>query len=325
LEAKRRLRTEDEKHKPIQHRILTGVPPQAGRLAVVTGATGGLGFETAVALARASMDVIVAGRNEARGREALRRIRPLAPDALIRFEKLDLADLRSVSAFADRLREAGRAVDLLVNNAGVMALPRRRVTADGFEMQLGSNYLGHFALTGLLLPLVRRSRWPRVVQVSSIAHRCGAIRFHDLHWESGYKPWAAYSQSKLAMLLFAFELQRRSDQHGWGLLSNAAHPGFARTDLIANGPGTRSLLACLSLSLGSVVSQSASDGALPTLFAATSPEVQPAGYYGPRGFFGLRGRPTLSIPARRARDRNVARRLWEVSEQLTGVRFPGAG
>jgi NAD(P)-dependent dehydrogenase (short-subunit alcohol dehydrogenase family) len=270
------------------------------------------------------MDVIIAGRNEARGREAIRRIRPLAPDALIRFEKLDLADLRSVAAFAGRVRESGRAVDLLVNNAGVMALPIRHETADGFEMQLGSNYLGHFALTGLLLPLLRRSRWPRVVQVSSLAHRCGAIRFHDLHWERGYKPWAAYSQSKLAMLLFAFELQRRSDQHGWGLLSNAAHPGFARTNLIANGPGKRSLLARLSLSVGSVMSQSASDGALPTLFAATSPDVQPAGYYGPRGFLGLRGRPTLSIPASRARDRNVARKLWEVSEKMVGVQWPGS-
>ena len=288
---------------------------------MVTGAASGLGYEIALALAQGCADVIVAGRNEGKGREAVAKIRTLAPGALVRFEKLDLADLGSVAAFAGRLRANGRPVDLLVNNAGVMALPKRRLTADGFEMQLGINYLGHFALTGLMLPLLRESRSPRVVQMSSRAHRYGKIRFDDLHGERRYRPWAAYFQSKLATLLFARELQRRSDAHGWGLLSSAVHPGFAQTGLVENGPGARGLLARLSRSLGRVVSQSAADGALPALFAAASTDAQPGGFYGPGGLLELAGPPAAAYVSRRARDRAVARQLWQVSEQLTGVKW----
>ena len=217
------------------------VPPQAGRLAVVTG-TGGLGYETALVLAQHGAEVILAGRNEQKGRDAIRKIKAFARGATVRFELLDLADLASITAFANRLAAEDRPVDLLVNNAGVMALPSRRMTVDGFELQFGTNYLGHFALTARLLPLLERGRAARVVEVSSGAHRLGgAIHFADLQWERSYKPWAAYAQSKLAMLMFALELQRRSDQAGWGLMSTAAHPGYARTELIANGPGlTRS-------------------------------------------------------------------------------------
>ncbi|MGO9336209.1 MAG: oxidoreductase [Terracidiphilus sp.] len=298
------------------------IPPQTGKQVVVTGATGGLGYEIALALAQGCADVIIAGRNEPEGREVAARIRVLAPKALVRFEKLDLADLASVTAFARRLGAVGRPLDLLVNNAGVMALPTRRVTADGFEMQLGTNYLGHFALTGLLLPLLRASRHPRVVQVSSLAHRFGQIRFDDLHGERGYRPWEAYSQSKLATLLFARELQRRSNAYRWGLLSYAVHPGYAQTNLFANGPGARSVLAMLHRSLGRAVSQSAADGAQPALYAAVSASAQPGGFYGPDGLFELAGRPAHAHVSSRARDVAVARRLWEVSEELTGVRWP---
>ncbi|HXR40696.1 MAG TPA: SDR family oxidoreductase [Terracidiphilus sp.] len=298
------------------------IPPQAGRLVVVTGATSGLGYEVALALAQGCADVIVAGRKEARGREAAARIRSQAPNALVRYEKLDLADLASVAAFANRLGAADRPLDLLVNNAGVMAMPQRRVTADGFEMQLGTNYLGHFALTGRLLPLLRLSRYPRVVQVSSLTHRFGKIRFDDLQGEHSYGPWRAYFQSKLATLLFAGELQRRSDAHGWGLQSSAVHPGYAQTNLFANGVGPRSVLSLLSGSLGRVVSQSAAKGAQAALFAAASGDAQPGGFYGPGGMLELTGRPVAAHISNRARDLAVARKLWQVSVQLTGVTWP---
>lgn len=301
--------------------IGSNIPPQAGKLAVVTGATGGLGYEIALALAQGCADVIIAGRNDAKGRGAAGKIRTLAPKALVRFEKLDLASLKSIATFAERLAGAGRAVDLLVNNAGVMALPKRRITPDGFEMQFGTNYLGHFALTGRLLPLLCRSRSPRVVQVSSLAHHFGKIRFDDLHGESVYSPWGAYSQSKLATLLFARELQWQSDAHGWGLLSSAVHPGCAKTDLYANGPGTRSLSTFLHRLLGRVVTQSAAEGAQPALFAVSSAHIEPGGYYGPGGMLGLNGHPVAAQASKRASDQAVARRLWQVSEQMTGVRW----
>ena len=291
-------------------------------MAVVTGATGGLGYELALALAQGCADVVLAGRDESKGRAAENQIRLLAPNALVRFEKLDLARLSSVATFAGRLRSSGRPVDILVNNAGVMALPKRLLTVDGFEMQLGTNYLGHFALTALLLPLLRDGRTRRVVQMSSLAHRFGEIRFDDLQGERSYSPWGAYAQSKLASLLFARELQRQSDAHGWNLLSSAVHPGFARTNLIANGPGTRSAAARLSRWLGRALGQSAESGAQAAVFAATSDDVQPGGFYGPAGMLELTGPPMAAHVAKRAMQEDVAARLWQVSEQLTGVRWP---
>jgi NAD(P)-dependent dehydrogenase (short-subunit alcohol dehydrogenase family) len=297
------------------------VPSQAGRLAVVTG-TGGLGYETALVLARHDAEVILAGRNEGKGREAIRRITALAPGASVRFELLDLADIASVAAFSNRLRAQGRPIDLLINNAGVMTPPYRRATADGFELQFGTNYLGHFALTAQLLPLLERGRGPRVVEVSSGAHRLGgAIHFDDLQWERTYKPWGAYAQSKLAMLMFALELQRRSDAAGWGLMSNAAHPGFARTELIANGPGADARLTKINNALRPFLSHSAADGALPVLFAATSPEAKGGGYYGPTGPFELIGASGSAVIGSHAKDLGVARKLWEISEELTGARW----
>jgi len=297
------------------------IPPQTGRLAVVTGATGGLGYELSLMLARGCADVILAGRDEVKGRAAVHGIRALAPHALVRFEKLDLARLASVAAFAARLRSLGRPVDMLINNAGVMALPRRVLTVDGFEMQLGTNYLGHFALTALLLPLLRASRTRRVVQVSSLAHRFGRIRFDDLQGERQYRAWTAYSQSKLAALLFTRELQKQSDAHGWGLLSTAVHPGYARTNLIANGPGPKSLIARFSRSLGRVFSHSAENAARSAVFAATSNAVQPGGFYGPNGILELTGLPAHARVSARALEDEAAAELWQVSERLTGVRW----
>jgi NAD(P)-dependent dehydrogenase (short-subunit alcohol dehydrogenase family) len=297
------------------------IPSLEGRTAVITGATGGLGYETAQALAGAGATVVVTGRSDSRGRDALQRIRGKFPDARISYETLDLASLASIQDFAARCAAAHASVDVLVNNAGVMALPLRRTTADGFEMQFGTNYLGHYALTARLLPQLRRGDQPRVVNLSSIAHRSGKIDFSDLQGERAYAPWKAYRQSKLAMLMFALELQRRSDAAGWGLMSNAAHPGIARTDIISNGLGAGSVLSQLSKLLPSLISQSAAAGALPTLFAATSPEARGGSYYGPNGFYEVKGSPRLAKIQPQAMDIAAARRLWDVSAELTGVAF----
>lgn len=291
--------------------------PQTGRVAVVTGA-GGLGFENALELARAGTQVIIAGRNPSRGNDAVAHIRQRVPHASVRFELLDLASLASVSAFGTRLRAQCERIDLLINNAAVMMPPKRRMTADGFELQLGTNYLGHFALTAQLLPLLRKGSKRRVVTISSIAARKGAIHFADLQAERVYHPLAVYSQSKLACLMFAFELQRQSDAAGWGLSSCAAHPGMARTDLVANGTGWFSAFGVIRLLFAKILFQSAADGALPTLFAATSASAEGGGYFGPDKFSEMRGAPMPAKAPMQALDTNVAKRLWEVSEQLTG-------
>src|SRR5258708_24820607 len=235
------------------------IPPLNGKTAVITGATGGLGYETALALAGAGAQVVLTGRNDTKGRDALQTIRARVANARIVYENLDLASLASVADFGKRFASAHASLDLLINNAGVMALPQRQVTADGFEMQFGTNYLGHYALTAHLLPWLRRGHQPRVVSLSSLVHRWGAIDFDDLQGSRSYAPHQAYGQSKLAMLMFALELQRRSDAAGWGLMSNAAHPGYARTDLIANGPGTSGLVWQINKLLRPFVRQSGSE------------------------------------------------------------------
>jgi NAD(P)-dependent dehydrogenase (short-subunit alcohol dehydrogenase family) len=298
------------------------IPSQNGKLAVVTGATGGLGYETALALARAGTEVLVTGRNTEKGRIAIEQIKRTVPSAKVRFAMLDLASLASIRAFAASMLANGRPLDLLINNAGVMDLPTRRLTEDGFELQFGTNHLSHFALTALLLPLLRKAQAPRVVNVSSLAHRGGKIDFANLQAERKYNSWAAYQQSKLANLLFTSELQRRSDAYGWGLMSNAAHPGYARTELIPNGPGTGGLKGIGMKVIGSFMSHSAAAGALPTLFAATAPEAAPNGYYGPNGFYELKGPVAPAKVFPQAKDEAVARKLWEVSEQLTAVKWP---
>lgn len=295
------------------------IPSQSGRSAVVTG-TGGLGYEDSLALARAGCRVIVAGRNPDKGGEAVARIRAEVADADVRFEELDLANLASVRAFADRMKAQDR-LDLLINNAGVMVPPARKTTHDGFELQFGTNHLGHFALTGLLLPLLRRSERARVVSLSSIAAPRGAIDFENLDAGRSYDAMSAYSQSKLACLMFAFELQRLSDARGWNLASIAAHPGVARTDLLHNGPGRTSIHGLVRTCLPFLF-QPVAQGALPTLFAATASEAVPGGYYGPHRLGETRGYPSAAKVPPQARDQAVAARLWEVSEALSGVRWP---
>lgn len=294
------------------------IPSQFGKTVIVTGATSGLGYETALALARAGADVILTGRDDRKGQAALDKIGRDVIGAKVAYEHLDLASLASVADFAQRM-DAQPSLDLLINNAGVMALPRRQTTADGFEMQFGTNHLGHFALTARLLPLLRRASAPRVVSVSSLAHRTGWIDFNDLQGARLYSAWKAYGQSKLACLMFALELQRRSDAAGWKLISNAAHPGFARTNLFASGPG--GLLSLATDFAAPLLGQSAADGARPILFAATSPDAKPGGYYGPGGLGELRGAPARASIMPQARDTATAAKLWEVSETLTGVSF----
>lgn len=298
-----------------------GIPDQTGKFAIVTG-TGGLGYETALELASRGAQVVLAGRSPAKGAESVAKILAEVPGAKIRFEELDLASLASIAAFAERMKASLPALDILVNNAGVMTPPMRRTTSDGFELQFGTNHLGHFALTAHLLPLLRAAKNPRVTTVSSGMHHIGRIDFDDLQSEKKYRPAAAYSQSKLANLMFAFELQRRSDAKGWGIMSNAAHPGYALTQLIPNGPGTRGLSYQFSRFLALFLAHSPAAGALPTLFGATSVDARPAGYYGPSGTFGLIGPPDTARPSKRSRDKDVAAHLWDVSEKLTGVWFP---
>lgn len=305
---------------------IADIPRQSGKLAVVTGATGGLGYETALALAGAGATVVLAGRSDKKGHDAIARIRRQYPQAAVRFARLDLASQASVTTFAERLLAEGAALDLLINNAGVMAVECRQVTADGFELQFATNYLGHFALTARLLPLLQRSPLARVVSLSSNAHRQGTITFDDLQLAQGYGPWKAYGQSKLAMLLFALELQRRSDASRWGLLGMAAHPGYARTELVANGPAAGqggAMIRRIEGLIGPLFGQSAAAGALPTLFAATAPQVRAGGYYGPGGWAEMRGAPAPATITPRASDSGVAAHLWERSVELTGVDFRG--
>jgi NAD(P)-dependent dehydrogenase (short-subunit alcohol dehydrogenase family) len=298
------------------------IPPQHGRTAVVTG-TGGLGFEDALALARAGAQVIIAGRNPRKGVEAVSRIRASVPPAKVSFERLDLASLKSVADFAARLGHKLDRLDILVNNAGVMVPPTRQETEDGFELQLGTNYLGHFALTAHLLPLLRKGKDARVVTLSSVAARSGTIHFEDLNAERSYKPMPVYGQSKIACLMFALELERKSRAGGWGVTSIAAHPGVSRTELLHNGPGRWSA-AGLARTLLPFLFQPVAQGALPTLFAATAPEAEGGAYYGPDKLGETRGYPTAAKVPPQALDAAVAVRLWQVSEELTAVSFAKA-
>ncbi|MDR6984252.1 NAD(P)-dependent dehydrogenase (short-subunit alcohol dehydrogenase family) [Rheinheimera pacifica] len=295
------------------------IPPQHGRTAVVTGA-GGLGFQSALGLASAGANVIIAGRNSDKGQAAVNRIRQIYPSAKVYFEVLDLTDLSSVEGFSKRLRSGWSSIDLLINNAAVMAPPERLETVDGFELQLGTNYLGHFALTAKLLPLLVKGNAPRVVNLSSIAARNGIIHINDLQSEHQYKPMTAYAQSKLACLMFSLELQRRSDIAGWGIQSVASHPGISRTALIPNGSGFWSAAGIIRHFFWFLF-QPAAQGALPILFAATSPQAQAGMYYGPDKLSETRGNPALAKIPPQAYETEIASRLWMASEQLTGVTF----
>src|SRR5262245_17079265 len=296
---------------------------QAGKLAVVTGANSGIGWHTALELARARSEVILTARTEVKGRDAVARIRRELPAARVRFELLSLASLRSVRIFAARVNSEPK-LDLLINNAGVMSVPTRQVTEDGFELQFGTNFLGPFALTGLLMPALQRSATPRVTTVSSGAANMGTkrINFNDLQWERSYGPWKAYCQSKLADLMFTLELARRCEGTGFKLLSNAAHPGYARTNLQTSGPGSsrNPIRNIVEKTMEFMMSQDAAHGALTTLRAATAMDAVPGSYYGP-SFLELKGDPVPVAIPRPASDKDAASRLWDISEKLTGVQW----
>ncbi|KBZ68351.1 hypothetical protein K875_00898 [Mycobacterium [tuberculosis] TKK-01-0051] len=296
------------------------VPDQSGRVVVVTGANTGIGYETAAVLAYRGAHVVLAVRNLEKGNAALARIVAASPRADVTLQKLDLTSLDAIRSAADALRAAYPRIDLLINNAGVMWTPKQ-VTADGFELQFGTNHLGHFALTGLLLDNLLSVRDSRVVTVSSLGHRLrAAIHFDDLQWEHGYDRIAAYGQSKLANLLFTYELQRRLAANADArTIAAAAHPGGSNTELARNLPG---VFRPLKAVLGPVLFQSPAMGALPTLRAATDPAVQGGQYYGPAGFLEQRGRPKLVESSAQSHDEELQRRLWAVSEELTGVSFP---
>jgi NAD(P)-dependent dehydrogenase (short-subunit alcohol dehydrogenase family) len=288
------------------------VPDQKGRVAVVTGANTGLGFQTARALAERGATVVLAVRDAAKGREAAAR---MAGDVTV--QELDLTSLESRRAAPARRRGTLGSIDLLINNAGVM-YPPKQATRDGFELQFGTNHLGHFAFTGLVLDLLLPVSGSRVVTVSSFAHRTrGGIHFDDLQWERSYSRSAAYGQSKLANLMFTYELQRRLARHGT-TVSVAAHPGVARSDLMRNSPAPMRV----TFPLIAPLMQKPDMGALPTLRAATDPAVLGGQYYGPDGLGGTRGHPQIVTSSPESYDMTVQQRLWAVSEDLTGVKFP---
>lgn len=298
----------------------SNMPPQTGRLIVVTG-TGGLAYECAVALARAGAEIVLAGRNRSKGEASIAHIRESVSSANIRFEQLDLADLASIEAFGNRMRDTSERLDVLINNAAVMTVPRRQTTKDGFELHFGTNHLGHFAVTTHLLPLLRKGEDPRVVNVCALAANGATINFDDLQSEHWYRPMPVYGQSKLANLIFSLELHRRSMAGQWGVKSIAAHPGLARTDL-AGGRRDEARENRMPLPLrllAPFLLQPAERGALPPLFAATAPEAESGGYYGPDGRGERNGFPAPARIAADARDPVIAQRLWEISRQLAHV------
>ncbi len=297
------------------------IPSQAGKRVIVTGANSGVGFQTARELARAGAEVVLAGRSPERIRHAVGKIKAEQPQAEVHAGLLDLSTLASVRAFAEAERAAGRPLDILVNNAGISVTPRRELTVDGFEKQLATNYLGHFALTALLLPLLLRVPAPRVVSISSNAHQRASLELDDIHLAQGYNPYKAYAQTKLAMLVYAFELQRQSDAHGGKLASIAAHPGLSKTAIAKEAEGVVKIGSQVLLA---VLGQTDVQGALPQLYAAAAPEAKPGGYYGPDGFQGFKGYPAPAKIAPTAADPSAGTRLWRLSEEITGVHYDWA-
>jgi NAD(P)-dependent dehydrogenase (short-subunit alcohol dehydrogenase family) len=296
------------------------VPDQSGRVAIVTGANSGLGYDTAAVLADKGAHVVLAVRNLDKGNEAADRIKSTSPNADVSVQQLDLTSLDSVRKTADELRAAYPSIDLLINNAGVMYVPTRETTKDGFEMQFGTNHLGHFALTGQLLDNILPVEGSRVVTISSVGHRILArIHFDDLQLERKYNRVEAYGQSKLANLLFTYELQRRLAAKGTPTVALAAHPGMSNTELMRYLPGP---IRNLPDFLWNLVAQSSAMGALPTLRAATDPDAQGGQYYGPDGMGETRGHPKLVGSSTQSHNEDIQRRLWTVSEELTGVTYP---
>ncbi|HEX2940743.1 MAG TPA: SDR family oxidoreductase [Rhodopila sp.] len=300
-------------------------PNLTGKTAIVTGATSGIGYEAALGLASLGARTVIAARNPAKAREVVARIEREVPGAAVRFENLDLTALDSVARFAAAVAEAHPVIDILVNNAAVMGLPTRQSTQDGFEQQIGVNYLAHFALTARLLPaLCAAPGGGRVVNLASLAHRSATLNLDDFQSERSYGPMRAYGRSKLAMLVFALELQRRADANGWTIRSMAAHPGWARTSIIPNGMGRGPLQRLIELGFN-LMAQPARDGALPLLFAATAPNASGGAYYGPTGWDEKRGGTGLARIYPQAADPKAGRELWALSERLTHISFDLAG
>ncbi|HWD11596.1 MAG TPA: oxidoreductase [Solirubrobacteraceae bacterium] len=297
------------------------IPDQSGRIAIVTGANSGLGLVSARELARHGATVVLACRNQEKGLRAQRQIEADAPQSLLELAELDLGSLASVRAFAERFLATHAGLDLLLNNAGVMAPPRSE-TADGFELQLGTNLLGHFALTARLIGAMGARTDARVVTLSSNAHKMGRIDFDDLQSERRYRRWAVYGQSKLADLMFALELDRRLRAAGSAIRSVAAHPGYAATNLQTAAPPLLDRLVMRATNLA--LAQNADMGALPPLYAATAPGVEGGSYIGPDGLGEFRGHPRIVSPNAAARDEAVAARLWSVAEALTGEQMLAA-
>jgi len=300
------------------------VPDLTGKLAVVTGASDGIGLGLAGRLARAGAEVIMPVRNAAKGAAAAERIAASVAGARVAPRQLDLSSLDSVAAFAAQLVGDGRPIDILINNAGVMTPPTRQVTRDGFELQFGTNFLGHFALTAQLLPLLRAGR-ARVTTQTSIAAASGGINWDDLQWEKKYQAGPAYAQSKIADLLFALELDRRSKAGAWGVVSNAAHPGITVTNLLAAHPemgrprDTVAVRAIRRLARAGFLFQQVDGGLLPALFAAASPAAKGGVLYGPSGFRQLRGAPAEQATYKPGLSQDDATRIWAVAEKLVGV------
>ncbi len=288
------------------------IPDQTGKTAIVTGANSGIGLETARALAAKGATVILACRNLEKAKVAQSDIRQTVSGAKLEIIQLDLADLASVRQFAQTFAAGHQRLDILANNAGIMGPPLTK-TKDGFEVQFGANHLGHFALTGLLLPALQSTVGARVVIVASAVERGANIDFDNLNAEKRYEPFAAYGQSKLANLLFCFELGRRFKQAGWQAISTASHPGWTASNLQQNAPQFRFL--------NPIFSQNATWGALPSLYAATAVDVQNGDYFGPKGFLEMRGSPTRVKSTQQSHDLELAQKLWAVSEQLTGVDY----
>lgn len=294
------------------------IPDQTGKTAVVTGANSGLGYETVRGLARKNANIIMACRNQEKGQAALDKVQTEFPQVSLEFMPLDLSDLASVKKFAQAYTEKHETLDLLINNAGVMALPYQK-TADGFEMQFGTNHLGHFALTGLLLEPLLNTPDARVVTVSSGLHRSGEMDFDDLNWEKSYSKWGAYGRSKLANLLFTYELERKLKASKQNVISVAAHPGYAATNLQSSG-GSAIQRFGMSV-MNKLLAQSAEMGALPQLYAATAPDVVGGDYYGPKGMQESRGYPVKVESNDKSHNIEDAVRLWAVSEEMTGVEY----
>ncbi len=297
---------------------ISEIPDQSGRTVLVTGANSGLGFETAKALAARGARVIMAVRDEAKGLAALDLIEIEVPEAQLELKSLDLSDLESVQALSRQLHDEGVQLDVLINNAGVM-MPPRGLTKQGFETQFGTNHLGHFALTLLLLDLMKLEGDARVVTVSSEMHRRGFIDFDDLQSEQGYSPTAAYAQSKIANVYFGLELARKCMAAGMDVKSVVAHPGYAATNLQYAGP--TGLVRLFMPLTNALFAQSAEAGAWPQIYAATMPDVKNGEYFGPTGLGNMRGAPGRNVPVARAQDKEIAARLWDVSEELTGVHW----